>query len=508
MAVTRTVYSATGVTKRFGAQLALDNVDIDIKEGSILGLVGSNGAGKSTLMRILAGATTPDQGELILDGQPLRMSSMLEAWKAGIAFVSQELNLFSTLSIAENLGLVPGRTGSLSPARMAAEAGPALERLGLNISLSAPLGSLSLADRQLVEIARALIQNPRVFILDEPTSALHASEVDRLHDVLRELKSSGTAIVYISHFIEELLDIADTVTVLRDGRRVPLPEGSGPPSLSEVVTAMLGDKPTSLSRTAGKAAKAGSAGKPLRLTNLKGPIALSIDSMEARRGEVVGVAGLAGAGIEEFFAVMFGRLPPASGEISLPSGARHRADSASAVASGVAYVPADRKRLGLALEQSITDNVSSVRGLSLGRDGFVLSGRRQAEMAKARCAETGVKMASVTQPVGSLSGGNQQKVVFSKWIEAGPSLLLLDDPMRGVDIGAKRELSAVIRKLADEDRVVILYSSDPADYIAVADRVLVFVGGEVADELSGERLTEHGIVTSMNGSVTQKAVNA
>lgn len=498
--MTQTVYSVRGVTKRFGRQVALDNVNIDIQEGSVLGLVGSNGAGKSTLMRCLAGALKPDQGELVLAGRQLHMNSMHEAWQAGIAFVSQELNLFPALSIAENLCLVPGRRGWRSAARMADEAGPVLERLGFRANLAAPLGSLSLADRQLVEIARALLQNPRVFILDEPTSALHASEVDRLHNILRELKWSGTAIVYISHFIEELLGVSDTVAVLRDGRRVTLPERPGPPPLPDVVTAMLGDKPTNLSPTKGGARETISTENPLRLTNLRGPIALSVDRMEARRGEVVGVAGLAGAGVEELFAVLFGRLPVVRGEISLPSGGRHKANSASAVANGIAYVPADRKRLGLALDQSIADNVSSVRGLGLGRDGFVISGRRQAERARQRCAATGVKMASVGQAVGSLSGGNQQKVVFAKWIEADPTLLLLDDPMRGVDIGAKSELYALIRQLAAEKRVVVIYSSDPADYIAVADRVLVFNGGKVADELSGNQLTEHRIVTSMNGS--------
>jgi ribose transport system ATP-binding protein len=502
--MTEPIYVAKGIKKQFGNFMALGGVSLELAPGQILGLAGANGAGKSTMMRILAGALRPDDGELILDGRPIEMRSMQEAWSAGIAFVSQELNLFPTLTVAENLALVPGGADKISRSEREGRGRDILRRLGLHASLSDRLGSLSLAERQLVEIARALIQQPRVLILDEPTSALQAAEAKRLHGILDELRNSGTSIIYISHFIEELLGIADSIVVLRDGHRVPLAE----PTVESVVAAMLGER--SAPQQAAKTVRSPrSSGRKLTIVGLKGPICLDIPSLEISAGEVVGVAGLAGSGIEELFALLFGRIAPVSGKVGLPSGRAYRADTGSAVASGVAYVPADRKRLGLTLEQSVQDNVSSVRSLGLSRDGFVPSRHRQSQLAGAGCRATGVKLASIAQPVGSLSGGNQQKVVFAKWIEADPSLLLLDDPMRGVDIGAKHELHGLIRKLSDEGRVVLFYSSDAADYVAAADRVLVFAGGRIVRELPGDSLTEHQIIVAMNGGGSdQSAVTA
>lgn len=493
------VFSARGIEKRFGNQRALDGIDIDLHEGEILGIAGANGAGKSTLMRVLAGAIQPDKGALMLEGRPLRMQSMEEAWREGIAFVSQELNLFPALSVAENLLLVPGRTGAFMAADRLTAAERMLNRLGLSAPLSARVGSLSLAERQLVEIARALLQAPRMLILDEPTSSLLAAETERLHGILRDVKSAGTAVIYISHFIEEMIDICDRIVVLRDGREVLLDQSGGKPAVSKVVVAMLGGQKSAAHRS--QPASPVSIGVPgLSIHALRGPVILDLPQFEARPGEVIGLAGLAGSGIEELFAILFGRLPLKKGRISLPSGSKFRSGSAAAVANGVAYFPADRKRLGLALDQSIRENVSSVRALTLGRDGFVLRPKREARLAEARCKSIGVKMASVEQPAASLSGGNQQKVVFAKWVEATPSLLLLDDPMRGVDIGAKDELTAVIRRLAADGRVVLLYSSDPSDYVAVADRVSVFVNGRVTGELAGSSMTEHGIVNAINAS--------
>lgn len=499
--MSKPVYSARGIGRRFGSQVALRDVDLDLGAGEILGIAGANGAGKSTLMRILSGVLRPDEGELRLDGVPIRMRSMQEAWRAGIAFVSQELNLFPTLSVRENLALVPGGRGAISGHETARRARDTLDRLGLTVLLAAELGSLSLAERQLVEIARALLRNPRVLILDEPTSALQANEAERLHAILRDLRESGTAIIYISHFIEELLEICDKIIVIRDGRRVPLKQASARPTVPEVVRAMLGERAASAAAHA-RLPKSPLPGPGLVLAGVRGPISLDLPRLEARPGEVVGLAGLAGSGIEELFAMLFGRIAPAAGSITLPSGAAHKTGTAAAVAAGVAYVPADRKRLGLILRQSIRENVASVRALALGRDGFVLNRRQQAAAAEASCRRADVKMRSVEQPVDSLSGGNQQKVVFAKWIEAKPSLLLLDDPMRGVDIGAKRELHGIIRQFSSEGRVVLIYSSDPSDYVIVADRVLVFVDGRATDELSGDRLNEHGIMTSMNSGGT------
>ena len=492
----RLVYEARGIGKRFGAQVALHDVDLRIAAGSIVGLIGANGAGKSTLVKVLAGVLAPDRGQLRLDGRALKLASMLDAWHAGIALVSQELNLFPALSISENLSLVPGRSGASLWGRGHDEARAMLRRLGLVTDLAAPLKTLSLGDRQLVELARALLRHPRVLILDEPTSALHATEVDRLHRVLRDLRGSGVGIVYVSHYLNELLDVSDSVTVLRDSRRVLTVDGPGAGHMDAIVLAMLGKRVGA--STVARADRARRAGSGLAVAGLRGPLGLRVDRFMAARGEVVGVVGLAGAGVAELFAILFGRLAPLAGTIALPSGRAFHPRTPAAVRAGVAFVPADRKRLGLSLDQSVSENVMAVRSLALGRDGLLLPGRQRDAIADARCTNMGVKFAAVHQRVGALSGGNQQKVVFARWIEADPSLLLLDDPMRGVDVGAKQDLYALIRTLADEGRVVLFYTSDPAEFAAIADRVIVFVNGRVTRELHAGKMGEHDIVQSMN----------
>jgi ABC-type sugar transport system ATPase subunit len=367
---------------------------------------------------------------------------------------------------------------------------------------------LSLADRQLIEIARALLQDPRVLILDEPTSSLQSAEVDRLHEVIRSLRDSGIGMIYVSHFLEELLDISDNLVILRNGERVPVHFTPNRDRMKEVVAAMLGEAPESIDEQSQKSdseielhgpiapIKAG----PLRVVGLKAPSGLVIDKLEIDPGAIVGFAGLAGAGVEELFAVLFGLTKPISGRVTLPSGAPLPRNTAKAVKAGIAFSPADRKQYGLMLRQSIAENVVSVRALTLGRDGFILRSERLANSAMERCRQLGIVVGSVKQAVSTLSDGNQQKVVFAKWIEAAPALLVLDDPTRGIDVGAKREMHRVMRRLAQSGRVVLFSSSDPGETVAVADRVIVFVNGVPTQELSGDRLTEHELVTAMNTS--------
>jgi len=502
------IYSARGISKRFGAVPALQGVDFDVVEGKVNGLVGANGAGKSTLLKIIAGALPPDAGEIKLDGRPLALSSITDAARAGIAIVSQELSLFPALSVEENLLLAPGKGAWHARRAYGRNARAILRRLGVDVALNTPLYQLSLADRQLVEIARAMLQNPRVLILDEPTSSLHVAEVERLHDIIRGLRESGIGIVYVSHFLEELLDISDNLVILRNGKRVAEDIARGPDQLRAVVTAMLGETPESALERAQRvgeqirpedAIPPISVG-PLRVAGLKGADGLAIDNLEIAPGAIVGVAGLAGAGVEELFAILFGAAKPKSGRVILPSGAPLPGSTAGAVKAGVAYTPADRKQYGLMLRQSVAENVVSVRALTLGRDGFVLRAERLRQTALNRCRQLGVVAGSMALPVGALSGGNQQKVVFAKWIEAAPSLLVLDDPTRGIDIGAKREMHRIMRRLAQSGRVVLFYSSDPGEIVAVADRVIVFVDGALTQELDGETLTEHALVTAMNTS--------
>jgi ribose transport system ATP-binding protein len=503
------IYSAKNISKRFAAVNALSGVDFDVVEGKVNGLVGANGAGKSTLLKIIAGAQAPDTGELHLDGRPLVMASTNDAARAGIAIVSQELSLFPALSVEENLLLAPGAGAWRARRAFARRAVDVLRRLGVTAPLKTPLHRLSLADRQLVEIARALLQNPRVLILDEPTSSLHAAEVERLHDIIRTLRDSGIGIVYVSHFLEELLEIADTLVILRNGRRVPQDIPPSADRLKEVVAAMLGEAPEAAAERAQRASESGPAGDamppikvgPLRIVGLKGPADLVVDNLDVSPGVITGVAGLAGAGVEELFAVLFGTAKMRAGRVTLPDGTALPGNTAGAVKAGIAYTPADRKQYGLMLRQSIAENVVSVRALTLGRDGFVLHGEALRRAAAARCRQLGVVADSMQQIVGSLSGGNQQKVVFAKWIEASPSLLMLDDPTRGIDVGAKREMHRIMRELARSGRVVLFYSSDPGEIVAVADRVAVFVDGVLTQQLDGDTLTEHALVTAMNTGI-------
>lgn len=492
------IFEAREVSKSFGKVAALSGVSMQLERGSILGLIGANGAGKSTLMRILAGALKPDSGQLVLDGELQNMNSMIEAWSAGIGFVSQELSLFPALSIIENLALVPGSRHS-SRSGFRDEAKSTLTELGLKLPLDAEVARLSLADQQLVEIARALLQKPRVLILDEPTSALHLHEVERLHNVIRKLRDDGVSIIYISHFLEHLLDVCDAFVVLRDGKRVQVAAKDTRPTIPELVEAMLGDNPGPLEKQKSVTVE-DSTRVRLEITGLRTPRGLQISKFIAHSGEVVGIAGHAGAGHEELLAVLFGKAKRIEGEIRLPSGKTPANDPAGAVNAGVAYFPADRKGLGLTLRESVSENISAVRSLVLGRDGFFPDQRRQAEIAQERCERLGIKLASVDQAVGELSGGNQQKVVFARWLEAAPTLLLIDDPMRGVDVNAKRQINEVIQDLLSEPRVIIFSSTDPEDYIMTAHRVIVFVDGRAFCELSGSHITEHNLVAAMNGT--------
>jgi ABC-type sugar transport system ATPase subunit len=505
----RTIYSARRISKRFGVVQALCDVDLDVAQGSVVGLVGANGAGKSTLLKIIAGALPPDSGELTLDGKPLAMKSVRDAAQAGIAIVSQELSLFPALSVEENLLLAQGAGAWTSRRSFARGAREILAKLGVNVALNASLHRLSLADRQLVEISRALLQNPRVLILDEPTSSLHAAEVDRLHEVIRGLRESGIGIIYVSHFLEELLGISDSLVILRNGKHLPENIAPAADRLKDVIAAMLGDASKAVVERAQKSSNQSDARAPiapieigpLRIAGLTGRKRLVIEKLEIYPGAIVGVAGLKGAGVDELFEMLFGLERPVSGHITLPTGALVPSNPAGAVKAGIAYSPADRKQYGLMLRQSIAENVASVRALTLGRDGFVLRKGPLTEAAAVRCQQLGVVCGSVLQPVGNLSGGNQQKVVFAKWMEASPSLLVLDDPTRGIDVSAKQEVHRIMRQLAQSGRVVLFSSSDPGEIASVADRAIVFVDGMLARELDGDELTEHQLVAAMNMNI-------
>jgi ABC-type sugar transport system ATPase subunit len=354
------IYSAKAISKRFGVVQALCDVDLDVVRGNVVGLVGANGAGESTLLKIIAGSLSPDSGELRLDGEPLTLTSITDAAQAGIAIVSQELSLFPALSVEENLLLASGGHAWKSRRSSVRRALEIPAKLGVNVALSASLRRLSLADRQLIEIARALLQNPRVLILDEPTSSLHVAEVERLHQVIGGLRGSGIGIIYVSHFLDELLEISDSLVILRNGKRVPENIVPVADRLNDVIAAMLGEPPKSIAEPSRKSNDQIDTGGPIapikvgpRIVDLKGPKRLVIDKLEIYPGAIVGVAGLMGAGVEELFGVLFGLAKPISGRITLPTGAPLPLNTVRAVKAGIGYSPADRKQYGLMLRQSI-----------------------------------------------------------------------------------------------------------------------------------------------------------
>ncbi|WP_134765163.1 sugar ABC transporter ATP-binding protein [Nocardioides sp. 1609] len=495
---------ASEISKHYGGVQALDGVDLRIESGEVHALLGANGAGKSTLVKILVGAETPTTGSLTLDGEPAVFKSVREAADRGIAIVSQELNLFPDLDVLHNLFLprIPAHAGVINDRRaMRRRAQAAVDAVGLKVDLDRRLGTLRLGEQQLVEIARALIDDPKVLILDEPTSALQAAEAQRLLQVVRNLRERGVGVVYVSHFLEDVFAIADVITVLRNGKTVVDREARQQLSITTVVSEMLGDLDgTSMGTRRARASTRADlpSAQPLTLRDVHVSRSVHPFSMVAEPGEVVGLAGLDGSGVHTIFEILFGQRRINGGSISLPGGQGAPRSINKAVRAGVAYVPADRKRLGVMLAKSVSENVSTVSGGPLRRRGLFLRRRKMIEQADRWARRLDIKMDSATAPVGHLSGGNQQKVVFAKWLDTDPSVVLLDDPLRGVDVGAKREIFAHISQLAAEGRIVLFTSSDLKETAEICDRVIVFFQGHACGELAGEDLSEHRLLMAIN----------
>jgi ABC-type sugar transport system ATPase subunit len=464
-------------------------------------LVGENGAGKSTLVKVLAGALSPDAGNLRLDGQEMRLSSTADAARHGIGVVSQELNLFPDMDILTNL--FPMREPRWGPfitrKRMAEQAEPVLRELGLHLDLRTPVESLSLEQRQLIEVARALMVRPRVLILDEPTSALHVREAERLHEVLRALRRRAVAVVYISHILEDVLSLCDEVTVLRDGEQVLDAVPARQLSIDEIVHAMLGENvPASREPSAADKEARVFARGALRFERVTVQGCLEDVTLEASAGAIIGVAGLSDSGHRDMLTVAAGLRAPDKGQVLLPNGQKVRPTLRAAVKQGVALVPGDRRAVGVMLDKTIWDNMAQVRSIALRRDGTLLRKARLRERARSYVAQLGISAASVDQEVGDLSGGNQQKVVFAKWLEAEPSVLLLDDPTRGIDVGAKAEIYHLMRTLAGRGIVQMLASTDPWELATICDQVVVFYRGKVCATLKPPNLSAHSILEVMN----------
>jgi ABC-type sugar transport system ATPase subunit len=508
------VLEATGIAKSYGGVRALSGAGLTVRAGSVHALLGENGAGKSTLVKVIAGAVKPDEGTLRLDGREVAFDSTADAVRNGVAVVSQELSLFPDLDVLSNLFPMrePRRGPFVNKSVMAERARPVLAELGLDVSLRQPLGSLSLAQRQLVEVAKALVTQPRVLILDEPTSALEQASTEALMKVLRVLRERRVAVVFVSHILEEVLALCDAITVLRDGR--PVLEGvpRSEVSASTIVDAMLGERrrgtvpavdPGSteeLRESVTEMLDVSDVGgdEELRLERVSVPNRLDEVSLAASPGEIVGLAGIAAAGHSTVVEIVSGQRRAESGAVLLPGRRPVPRGLRGAIGAGVALVSGDRRRFGLMLDKPLWENIGQVRAVALSGDGrFVRRGKLRAR-AREHVQRLQVRAYSVDEYAGQLSGGNQQKVVFAKWLDAQPSVLLLDDPTRGVDVGAKAEMHVLIRGAAAAGAVVLLTSTDIDELAAVCDRVLVFYHGRICAELAGPRLTEHAVLEAMN----------
>ena len=478
-----------GLVKNFPGVVALDGVSFDLHAGEVHVLLGENGAGKSTLIKCLAGVYQPDGGQVFVDGSPVHIHNTAQAQALGIATIYQEFNLVPQLSVAENvmLGRQPRSFGIVDPRRMHAEASRAMERVGLRLDPRTPVSRLGVARQQLVEIAKALSLDARVLILDEPTAALADDEVDRLLELMAGLRESGVGMVFISHHLDEIRRIGQRVTVLRDGRSV----GTVPADTStdELVQMMVGRSIESHYPRV----RTDPGEELLSVEHLTSEGVFEDVSLTVRAGEVVGLAGLVGAGRTEVLRAVFGADRYDSGIVTVRGSQVARHDVHGAIDAGLGLVPEDRKAQGLILGASVGDNLGLVSLRKVTRAGLVDRGRLR-ELARDAVKDLGIRTPGIQTTVNNLSGGNQQKVVMGKWLAADPAVLLLDEPTRGVDVGAKVEIYKLINKLTASGRGVLLVSSDLPEVLGICDRVLVMAQGRIVGELTHEEATQDSVM--------------
>ena len=491
--MTRPFLDLRGIGKTYPGVTALADVDLAVSAGEVVGLIGENGAGKSTLMKVLGGVVPPSAGSICIDEQEREALTVTESMAAGIAFVHQELNLFDNLDVAANIfiGREPVTGGPLrlvDSGTLHDQAAQLLRRLNADFTSSTPVAELSLAQRQLVEIAKALSLDARLIIMDEPSSSLTLAETERLLGVVAELKAQGVSVIYITHRLGEIKACADRVVCLRDGRMV------GALAKNEIAHAamirlMIGRDLKSLYQAPQAAPAPGCEIDQLRTSAFpEQTVTLAI-----RRGEILGLAGLISSGRTTLARTMFGIDPPLGGAMRLDGRALAIGTPRAAIARGIYLVPEDRKRSGLVLEMPITQNTTLANLRAYARS-WLIGAAAETETAERQRVQLGIRAPSVDVQAVTLSGGNQQKVVLAKWLSMRPSLIIFDEPTRGIDVGAKSEIYRLMRELADRGVAILMISSDMEEVIGVSDRIAVMHEGAIAGFLERPQFSEHNVL--------------
>jgi rhamnose transport system ATP-binding protein len=492
------VIELIGVSKQFGAVQALRGVDLALYSGEVHALVGENGAGKSTLVKILAGVHRPDTGVMLISGQEVVFHTPLDAYHHGVAVIHQHPTLFPDLDVAENvyMGRQPrDRIGRVDWGEMYRDVDKLLRQLGVRINVRTPVRALSVADQQLIEIAKALSLDARVLVMDEPTASLSAREVDRLFTIVRQLRDQGVAIMFVSHRLDEIFAISDRITIFRDGAHV-ITAPASELTTEETIRYMVGRRLEALFPK--EEAEIGEV--ILEVRNLSKTGDFRDVSFSLRRGEILGIFGLIGAGRTEVARAIFGTDRADSGNILIDGRPADIDSPSSALEQGIGYVPEDRHGQGLVLDFPISANITLPILTRVSRLG-IINRRSERQIARAYAEQLQVKAAGIRAHASSLSGGNQQKVVLGKWLATEPKVLILDEPTRGIDIGTKAEVHRIISHLATQGMAIILISSELPEVLAMADRVLVMHEGRMTGEFSREEANQEDVMFAATGQV-------
>ena len=486
-----------GISKSFSGNAVLKDVQFDLANGEIHALMGENGAGKSTMMKILSGIYTKDQGEIKVDGQVVNFKSPKDAEKLGIIVIHQELNILPDLTVAQNLflgkELTYGKTGILKTKQMEKEAAELLKKLGLDVNPRTRTGDLSVGKQQIIEIAKAIASDAKYIVMDEPTAALTDREIETLFKTIRELKAKGISFVYISHRMEEIFAICDRITILRDGQYVGvrnIPETTFDEIVAMMVGRELGERFPERNCPIGET--------KLEVRNLTVNGVFKDVSFSVRKGEVLGIAGLMGAGRTEVAQTIFGYRKASSGEIRIDGQPVSIKSPIDAMKHRIGFVTEDRKTQGLVLDFSIRENIS-LANLEKCSSSGIMNKQKETSMVHQYIEDLKIRTSGPEQSAKSLSGGNQQKVVIAKWLGTNPEILILDEPTRGVDIGAKKEIYHIINKLAESGVAIIVISSELPEVIGISDRVIVMREGLLTGEVTKDQMTQENIMHFATG---------